>query len=143
MRVQMVGTIQVRGDKHLIPITPKPLCQLDSNLMGNLRRSFSGGKRLVSMIGNDAILLAVEFLDLLHLCPCCAWMAVDPGNESKDDFLTILCLRLTGFMLRDGVVNDIGKVICTLIEVIGDTGGLFLVFNIVQHLSNASMDTPN
>jgi len=91
------------------------------------------------VVGNDPILLSVEFLDLLHLHSRGAGVAVDTGHKPLNDLLTVPHLGLTGLALLDGVVNDIGQV-----TVSAGNGGSFLrVFHIVQNLSNVAMDTPD
>ena len=135
----MVSTIQMSCNKYLITVSPQPLGQLDPDLMGNLRRSFSGGEGLVAMVGNDAILFTIEFLYLLHLHSRSVGVAVDTGHKPLNNFLTVPHLGLAGLALLDGIVNDIGKV-----AVAGGNGGSFLrVFHIVQNLSNPAMDTPD
>ena len=135
----MVGTVQVGGYKHLIPIPPQLLCQLDPNFMGNFWGGLSGSEGLIAVVGNDPILLSVEFLDLLHLHSCGVGVTVDTGHKPLNDLLTIPRLGLAGLVLLDGVVNDIGQV-----AVAGGNGGGFLhVFHIVQNLTNIAMDTPD
>ena len=135
----MVGTVQVGGHKYLIPISPQPLRQLDPDLMGKLRGSLSGGEGLVAVVGNDTILFPVKLLDLLHLHFCGTGIAVDTGNETLNNFLTVPHLGLAGLALLDGIVNDIGQVAVTG----GNGGGFLRVFHIVQNLPNAAMDTPD
>ena len=115
------------------------LRQLDPDLMGKLRGSLSGGEGLVAVVGNDTILFPVKLLDLLHLHFCGTGIAVDTGNETLNNFLTVPHLGLAGLALLDGIVNNIGQV-----AVAGGNGGGFLrVFHIVQNLPNAAMDTPD
>ena len=135
----MVGTVQVGSYKHLIPISPQLLCQLDSNFMGNFWGGFAGRKGLVAVIGNDTILFPVEFLDFLHLHFCGIGMAVDTGHKSLNHFLSVPHLGLTGFALLNGVVDDVGQVTIAA----GNGGGFLCIFHIVQNLPNAAMDTPD
>ena len=85
----MIGTVQVGGHKYLIAVPPQPLRQLDPNLMGNLRGSFSGSEGLIAVVGNDPILFSIEFLDLLHLQSSGVGVAVDTGHKPLNDLLTI------------------------------------------------------
>lgn len=137
--MQMVGTIQMSCNKHLIPVSPKLPRQLDPNLMGNLRGGLSGGEGLVAVVGNDTILFPVEFLDLLHLHFGGTGIAVDTGHKPLNDFLTVPHLGLAGLVLLDGIVNDIGQVAITG----GNGGGFLRVFHIVQNLPDAAMNTPD
>ena len=135
----MVSAIQMSCNKHLITVSPNLPRQLDPDLMGKLRGGLSGGEGLVAVVSNDPILFPVEFLDLLHLHFCGTGIAVDTGHKPLNDLLTIPHLWLTGLVLLDGIVNDIGQVAVT-----GGNGGSFLcVFHIVQNFPNAAMDTPD
>ena len=135
----MVGTVQVGGYKHLIPIPPQLLCQLDPNFMGNFWGGLAGSKGLVAVVSNDTILFPVEFLDFLHLHFCGIGMAVDTGHKSLNHFLSVPHLGLTGFALLNGVVDDVGQVTIAA----GNGGGFLCIFHIVQNLPNAAMDTPD
>ena len=67
MIVQVIGLIQMGGNHYLIFFTPQLLGQLQPDLMGSLRVSFSGGKALITVIGHRAVLLAEPLFDSDHL----------------------------------------------------------------------------
>ena len=107
MIMQMVLLIQMGGNQHLIFLAPQLSGQLHADLMGQFRCSLTGGKGLIPMIGNDAVLLAETFFGRQHLIPCRCGQAVDAADQLAQygDTFTVQCLRR--FIRTGGVVNDI------------------------------------
>ena len=66
-------------------------------------------------------------------------MTIDAGDKPLNHHFTIPHLCLAGLVLPDGVVDDIGQIAV----IAGNGSGFLLVFHIVQHLANTTMDTPD
>ena len=107
MTMQMVLLIQMGGNQHLIFLAPQLPGQLHADLMGQFRRSLTGGKGLIPMIGNDAVLLAEALLDRQHLIPCRCGQAVDAADQLAQYGDTFAVQRRRRFIRASGVVNDI------------------------------------
>ena len=146
MIVQMAVFIQMGGNDDLVLIAPKLLCQLYPNLMGHFRRSFSGGKGLVAVVGHGAVLFAKPLFDGDHFFTGGGRVAVDAGNKLLHDLRGFTC-RLC-FLAVHSVINDIGKVlglpVCHLLLFI-KSGVLRLVrvLHINDHLAQPPLDPPD
>ena len=107
MTMQVVFLIQMGGDQHLTFLAPQLPGQLYADLMGQFRRSLTGGKGLIPMIGDNAVLLAEALLDRQHLVPCRCGQAVDAADQLAQYGDTFTVQRFRRFIRAGGVVNDI------------------------------------
>ena len=144
--VQVVFMVKVRGDKHLIPISPKALRQLDADLMRDFRGGFSGGKGLIPMIGHGAVLFTIAPFGRHHLLAGGAGKAVDAGHKALQDF-RILTRLLLGLVAVHGVFDHIREALRLLIGhtwlfIEGGVFGFVRVFNIHDHMTQPAVDAP-
>ena len=147
--VQMVFSVQMRGYQHLIFFTPQLFCQPQPNLVRYFRRSLSGGKGLIPMVGYHAALLAEPLFDRNHFVAGCHGGAVYAGNKPLHDFRTLIVrfgfLRL--FLLYR-VFDHVGKSLRFPFRHIRlfIKGGVFRligIFYIHNELAKPAMHPPN
>ena len=144
--VQVVFMVKVRGDKHLIPISPKALRQLDADLMGDLRGGLAGGKGLIPMVSHGAVFFTIAPFDRHHLFAGCAGEAIDAGHKALQDFRIVTRLLL-GLVAVHGVFDHVREALRLLIGHIrlfkkGRVFGLVRVFNIHDHMTQPAVDAP-
>ena len=96
--------------QYLVAVPPQPLCQLNANLMGKLRGSFSGSERLIAMVSEGSTLLTKAPLDHEHFFPRSIRVAVDPRNKTEHDGLFFIAAFFDGFPLLHSIIDNVRQI---------------------------------